>query len=220
MLRIICACFMFAIIAVTNLGSGTPVSQDTALVQTQEKTLSDNIITLGSVIGAIVVTLAFGKQAYRCVKNTVTMASNINKIAAELTPNGGSSLRDAVNRIEFRQIIDGERNRAVLNESDHAMFEADRNGNCIWANKTYLSKVGRNLDEISGNGWMNCIDSLNKDDVIAAWELAINQKTNFEYIYKMIDSRNDTTFNVKCRATVLHNGKNEVVGWFGTIKNI
>lgn len=75
------------------------------------------------------------------------MMAQINAITAELRPNGGSSLRDSINRIEqcqkeisTRQLISDQRQRAILSDMNFGVLETDASGNCIWANRWAISK--------------------------------------------------------------------------------
>src|SRR5213592_3516737 len=47
--------------------------------------------------------------------------------------------------------------RALLQHSDTAFFEADKNGRVVWVNTAYLTMVDRELHEVTENNWRNSI---------------------------------------------------------------
>src|SRR5210317_1643988 len=84
-----------------------------------------------------------------------TLEDKINSILIEYKPNGGSSLKDQLIRIEDSLELQNERLRAMMVDSEQLCFEADKTGRVIWANRTVLRTVGRTPMEILGNGWIN-----------------------------------------------------------------
>lgn len=63
--------------------------------------VDDFVLSIGAIVGALVVTTSGLIALYRIVFGPVR--KDIEEIRSELHRNGGSSLRDAVDRIEDRQ---------------------------------------------------------------------------------------------------------------------
>jgi hypothetical protein len=86
------------------------------------------------------------------------MEQTLASIAKEVRPNGGASLRDAVERTEKSVAILGGVMRAHHSADDtYARFEADGIGLYSWVNPTYLRWAERSMHETEGYGWINCI---------------------------------------------------------------
>lgn len=141
----------------------------------------------------------------------------IENLLLETKPNGGSSLRDALARIEHNVELQNERLRAMLVDSEEMCFEADASGRVIWANRTILRKVGKTPVEILGQGWVNIIAPVNRDKVVDKWLEAIEHEREFdmEVIWRNSDHEE---FPVHVRSYRMVSAKGKTMGYFGTVK--
>jgi len=96
------------------------------------------------------------KPVSRMAKSHDYMTENISHIKNELMTNGGSSIKDAINRIEKRQIMIDKRSKAVFYKVDSPIFEVDENGNLLWANKKFNDIRGNK--NLKGIDWVVLID--------------------------------------------------------------
>ena len=156
-------------------------------------------------------------QVVQGLANSIHELHESNRqIIAELKPNGGSSLRDAVNMIRAHQ-------RARDNTTEHyGVFETDKNGLCVSVNWQYLRMTGRNLEEVKGNGWVNCIHPEDRVRVREEWAKCVQDNRDFEMKYRMIrqeNSKEDTVFEVIGRAVVMKDNHDRPYGYYGTIQN-
>lgn len=85
------------------------------------------------------------------------MQSDITKIKEQVFSNGGSSLRDAVNRIEGKIDVECERNRAYRYHDKNAFWECNTHGNILWCNPAMAKLLGVSKEEILNNAWMTMI---------------------------------------------------------------
>lgn len=152
-------------------------------------------------------------------------SSKLDAILKELKPNGGESLRDAINRIEKHQKMQSNEFQLLKKRSETrdeinliANFETDKNGECVWANKHYLNIVGLTLPEVLGNGWANAIADKDREYVFKEWNAAIEYKRDFHLKFHYKNNKDDTTFPVKVDALLVTNNIGEVVGWLGYVK--
>jgi len=150
----------------------------------------------------------------------------VERLQSEFKPNGGSTLKDAIVRLEsaiteirFTQQISQARIKAII--ADHACgyFEADKEGRWYWANRTTISLIGRPLGDLLGNGWINAVVQGDQDDVFARYRAAIEQSRDFECTVAFYaDESQKSVIPVLVHAHPLRNEKNEVSGYFGVIK--
>jgi len=77
------------------------------------------------------------KPVIKHFKNWYDMSEKIDHIFFEITPNGGTSIKDKVDRIDSELHLANERQRALLADSEFAHFEMDAEGNYVWVNRTY-----------------------------------------------------------------------------------
>jgi len=115
----------------------------------------------------------------------------ITEIRDELKFNGGSSLKDAVyhvknkvDKIEVRlDVIEGN-SRLSMTLQDIAFWESDHTGKCTYASPGLCKIMGRSESEIINNNWTAWIHPEDKDKVIHAWAISVNEKSAFDEIYR------------------------------------
>lgn len=133
--------------------------------------------------------------------------SSVKHVLREVLPNGGSSMRDTVNKIASTQ-EDIKRSLALQNgvmrahydaDGVYARFETDGIGRNTWVNRTYMTWVNRSIDQVIGYGWINCIAPAYREHVRDEWELAISERREFAMRYKLRDAHGHE-FEVDCVA--------------------
>ncbi len=134
----------------------------------------------------------------------------IEKMCIELSPNGGKSIKDCINRIE-KDIASLKFWRRSMNDLDpRAIFISDKSGHTTWVNGAYLRLVDRTLQQVRGNQWLNSIHPEFRTVVRTEWRLAVEEKRNFEMSYSyIVDGK---PLPVKCVAVF-----EEDHGYFGVV---
>lgn len=143
----------------------------------------------------------------------------VRTILAEFKPNGGSSLRDAVNKIQSTVVIVDARQWAIVVGLRDPMWESDATGGCVRVNRALLDLVQRNFDEMTGAGWENIICPDDKIRVWQEWRLAVERKRTFESAYCVVD-RAGERFRVQAIAVPFRAPNNEVVGYVGRYSHV
>lgn len=143
--------------------------------------------------------------------------TKIQIIAEEFRPNGGSTLRDAINRIESKVSLQQQTTTAIIKSFPIGTWISDEKGKCIDVNKNMCKITGRTETELKGDNWANWV--VEKDDVLDEWVRCINNDSNFdyEYHYHLPDRRKQLVHSVAQR---LKNDKGELVGFLGTMEPI
>lgn len=130
----------------------------------------------------------------------------LDLIASEFRVNGGSSLRDAINRLEDN--VKGVREDALKMEARQwaiiatlkdPIFESNQQGLCVRANPSYLALVERTMEDVIGNGWENILHPDDRIRVWQEWNDAVERQRTFESSYK-IKSSTGTLYQVNCVA--------------------
>lgn len=166
-----------------------------------------------SAIGGVFYTFfKWVRPGFEEIKNSF---ASIKTIQAELRPNGGSSLRDAVDRIHKDTIRMDARQWAIVASLNDPLWESDPQGNCIRANNSLLALAERTMDEFEGNGWENIVAPEDKERVWAEWRAAVERKRVFESMFT-IRSRSGKFFKVTvvCNPYV-NSTSDEVLGFIG-----
>ena len=138
-----------------------------------------------------------------------------NKILKELYGENSVSIRDAIDQVARKQALINDR---ILNIMDHdktPIFETDASGLFVWVNNSYHLMTGRNIQELTGYGWINGVYEPDRERVSSQWDAAVEERRTFEMIfsYQHIDGHLYTAF---IRATPIRSS-GEVVGWTGYV---
>lgn len=122
----------------------------------------------------------------------------IQNIHSELRFNGGSSIKDAVLRLEKGQstilykLEDIEENQKIsLNINKVAFWYSDSDGGCTYASPQLEIVLGRGSNDILGNKWLAWIIPEDKERIFDAWRFSIENKFVFdeEYTFKRSDGK-------------------------------
>lgn len=171
-----------------------------------------NLITLISII----CTIAGGVFTFfwKIYKKLREIYDKIMLIAKELTPNGGSSLKDQCNRIELRLNGLDFFQKMYLDIVDMPIFMTDGNGHCTWANRAYLNMLGKQVNDIIGSGWETVIHQEDRDRVTQEWYESIKEERPFDLQCRYVTS-DDSVIVVRCKAS-----GSIKTGYFGILSKI
>lgn len=165
------------------------------------------------------------------LKNIIEKTKSIE---SELSTNSGKSIKDliikiseasekmaiATNSLDFEiKRIEARQWSIMINNSDVPMFETNKDGLCIRANKAYLELVGLTLDEVLNNGWVNVIFVDDRKLVQYEWDSAIEDERTFDLKYKIYNNRTNKVSLIRCIAQPVLVEK-ELIGYIGKFSNI
>jgi PAS domain S-box-containing protein len=150
------------------------------------------------------------------------------EIKKEMTPNGGTSIKDTVNKlaVSMEKVVTSIdslssqgirmeiRQQNILNSVVVPIFETDTAGDCVFANKAYLDLIGRSMEEIRGPSWINMIHPEDRAKVRTEWAAAVAEKRNFELTYRIV-CREHMIYDVVCVATPI--AGNGYIGKFESV---
>ncbi len=120
-----------------------------------------------------------------------SLAADIGGIKSELKTNGGSSLKDVVNKIHAKQdqldakvesVIAQARGRTelALNQSGVAQFMCNELGEVTFANDALVDLVGIGRNHLMKNKWLVCIEDQDmREEVVRRLSFAIDKKIPF-----------------------------------------
>jgi len=126
-----------------------------------------------SLVGGFCASVAWGwkyiiKPTIRLYKSQQGLVDSVEDIKKELTTNGGSSIKDTVNRIDRRQIMLDKRSKAIFYNIEQAILEVDENGNILWANELFHKMMG--TKNLKGLDWVSHIDEPQRENFLREFE--------------------------------------------------
>jgi len=142
------------------------------------------------------------------------MLDKVDKIFEEVTPNGGSSIKDKIDHIDTQVQLSQQVQQAMAADTKAALFRTDADGNVVWVNRTYTRTVGRDVAECLGHGWHNVIAPEERDTVIAEWYKAVEDDREFYLDVTLITPTGIRTL-VRVRSYKLVNAKGDILGYWG-----
>ena len=144
------------------------------------------------------------------------LSAQVELVITELRPNGGASIRDSLNRIELRQVLQEQRQKAILSDMSVGVFETNNEGEFVWVNRKYLRMTGRAPDEVKGSGWINTIAHRDRERVVMAWNKAIEEEREFEEEFLMI-TPDDERVQVSARTYKMETKESGPLGFLGML---
>lgn len=99
---------------------------------------------------------------------------------------------------------------------DRALWQADSEGRIIHANSFMLTMLGRQENELLGNGWINSIHEDDRKRVADEWNRAVENEVNFYLHYRLVDT-NGKIINVIGEAFRLTDAVGTLLGFMGCI---
>lgn len=150
----------------------------------------------------------------------VICRSNANvkrKIDEHLKPNGGSSVRDALDRIEKKLITVEATQRALLdlNPDDGGHFLADKRGHLFWVSNKFGELMGAPREDCLGMEWLNCVSNADEVRVFNTWEMRVKTGSNVALVFL-----NKTSKKLEFKAVPIMDESDQIMGFVGNIKLI
>jgi len=173
-------------------------------------------------IGALSATIGVGififkkgiKPLLETIKTYNELCRKVNTIFEEMTPNGGLSVKDKVDRMDKGLSLVQQIQEAMAADTKAALFRTDSSGDCVWVNRTYTKTVGRNISEVLGHGWINGIAQDERDSVVTEWYKSVDENREFSMEFNFETPEGKQTKS-KCRSYKMVDCRGEVIGYFG-----
>ena len=142
--------------------------------------------------------------------------TRIKVISDEFRPNGGSTLRDAINRIEYRLSVEQQKTMAIIKSMPLGTWLSDRDGKYVDVNRSMCRIMGRTESEILGDNWSNWLHIDDKERVWEEWERSVASKLSFEMTYRFVRPDGKVQ-RVHAVAYQLRDDRGDLVGFLGTL---
>jgi len=155
------------------------------------------------------------------LKSHESTHASLEFIMSELKPNHGTSLKDAVNRIEKMVYKNEAMQRGILSQDSRPIFIADEGGLLVWCNTAYLDLTNRDTTELLGRGYLNVVEKEYQESIREQAKAAIEDKRDM-ILYFNLDT-GDPAFPfipVEATAVPIKTAKGELTGYIGSIRRL
>lgn len=141
--------------------------------------------------------MSLGTQADSLIEGlsrTEQVERLLRQVKHEVMPNGGASLRDAINRTESTVALLVAQQRARDDaEDDIVRLDADADGRVTWMAGALMRWTERTSDELKGYGWMSFVHPDDREDVADEYSRCIRHSRQFDAAFRLIDRSGDIT---------------------------
>ena len=151
----------------------------------------------------------------RSLDSIPQLVVDVKAISDQVHPNGGSSLKDVVDRIETRQLHDSQVLGSFLASQNVAFFRTDIAGKFTDASRPLCKLLQRSESELLGNFWLSWVDQQVRDEVSEEWMDAIRNEREFDKKFALFSDEGERIY-AHARAYLLLDSKRKPMGYFGT----
>ena len=150
----------------------------------------------------------------------VICRSNANvkkKIDEHLKPNGGSSVRDALDRIEIQltQLEASQRAILDLHEETTGHFLAGKDGHFFWVSDKFSELMDIEREDCLGLDWIKAIKESEQMAMYSNWAFIKNTKSTANFTFST-----KSGVSVLFRSVPVIDSKDRIVGFVGNIKPV
>ena len=149
----------------------------------------------------------------------------VDKVMYNLSPNGGNSLVDKVNRIEntLKEIhlhtkLIKHKQQTKLYLDNQPMFECDENGYNVFVNRRWCEITGLDEEEALGYGWINALYPSDRQRVHDEWQRTIKADSQISSEYRFYNKNTNQIIPVRSIAKIERDKKGEILFIIGTFE--
>jgi len=142
-------------------------------------------------------------------------------IVSELKPNSGTSMKDAINRIEVKMDMNEALMKGWWSQDTKPMYITDEIGNMVWCNKSYLDLVNKDTSEVYDRGYWSTVDPAQIEELKLETTAAAIDKRDMLLYYNLLTGDPDYPL-VPCETSaipILDKDK-KLKGYVGSIKRL
>lgn len=157
------------------------------------------------------------------LQRTADVETLLKQVKHEVMPNGGTSLRDAVNRTESTvNLLVGQMRAHADADDDAARLDCDSEGRVEWMARALMTWTERTSDDLKGHGWISSIHPDDREDVAEEYARCIRHRRQFDVAFRLINRRGDVTMvRMSCAPVATRRvGDTETLRWVGTLRRI
>lgn len=107
----------------------------------------------------------------------------------------------------------------LIRQAPVGVFETDSKGMLVFANERMQRQTGRTLEALSGNRWLESIVRADREDFLAQWRKALEQKLEVDREVRILDARGQSLW-VSCRIRPMTDAANRFSGYLGVLSDI
>lgn len=157
---------------------------------------------------------------FKELKNVLT--EDIKILKAELTTNGGKSVKDRINMMVMElgklSIIYEKKWHLQLDRDEVPIFVNDLNGDYIYVNKALSNLFKMSQEETIKNGWLKRI--FNQSQAFHNWNEAVKNKLFYRDEYELVDDKGKKYAKCTAHSALQEDSEGNPLFFYGEITDI
>lgn len=153
----------------------------------------------------------------RGIQRLTEMGPIIDRILAELTPNGGGSIKDRIRRIDESIAVIEHRYRWVQDCSLVAIYECSADGQATFCNAALCNLFGMPHESMLGTGWLAALVDEDRQSTWETWISSTEAGIPYSHSYEIINQRTGERIKVRTKAVAIKMRTGEIASYHGTI---
>lgn len=145
---------------------------------------------------------------------------SMTELKAQFYTNGGSTIKDQLNRMEVRQLFSDKTAKITVDVLGMGLYQTDKDGSRIESSPSLCKILGRSEYELRGTNWQSWIDPKHKENVIKEWNRCVKDRSEFSASYDFIRNDNKKVSVQVHAAPIIDNMTGRFVGYVGMVTEI
>lgn len=154
---------------------------------------------------------------YRNLNAIPQIQDSLKLISEQLVPNGGTSLRDAVDRLEANQVLMASKQRVMLETSRITMMTVNAAGMVTDVSEPLCEMLDRSREDLLGNNWISVVHPEDREDLQNEWDSAVDCHRNIDAHFRFMVNGEHECVGVYLKASALPPVKNKPSGYLAVI---
>lgn len=182
----------------------------------------DALLAIGSIVltAAVAFHIRVVRPFIRSFRELPEIHCKIDMLTREMSPNGGTSLKDQVTNIDQSLTIVRHHQRILHDADTHGIFECDAEGQCLYANPALAALFGLEREELLGSGWLSALPPGTRIDQWELWQDAVKHDIPYASTYEIHNKRTKKKYLVKATSHTIRDRKGRPLRFFGTISRV
>jgi PAS domain-containing protein len=139
------------------------------------------------------------------------LQAKVDRLIEESRPNGGSTMRDSLDRIENLLLLTATNAEYLIADAGIGWWRSDSAGMWTHASRELTLMLRRTPSELLGNGWKNAVPPTN-GRMIEAWEDAVEDSRDWRDTHAVLVDAEGGQIPVSIYAKALFNRDRQFVG--------
>lgn len=144
------------------------------------------------------------------------LTEDVRWMKDQIKPNGGTSLRDMVDRIAIGQTVQSQVLNNVLASSSTGHFKTSRDGLVIEVSRTLCRLMERSEQELMGNTWLSWIANDDRERIEHEWGNVVKLGREMDQTFKIWADGGETR-RVRMKAMQLLGPDRQLIGYLGVV---